>query len=429
MRCSSYLFSIFIASLIPCVLVHTIHAQDKVKLVNPNSSQEWYQFRGPDGMGHSDATGVPVKWSVDQNIAWKKEIPGNGWSSPVIVDGKIYLTSAVKADQVTLHALCVDANNGDIHWDKTVFEPNPDAVAEIHSKNSLASSTPIVHDGKLYVHFGHMGTAALDLDGNILWKQNNITYPPMHGNGGSPAIVDDVIVFSCDGREKPIVAALNRHTGEIAWTTPRKTHAKKSFSFCTPLIIEADGMKQILLPGSGFIGSYNPIDGKELWRVDYGEGYSVVPRPVLAHDLIFVSSSFDDAVLYAVNPVGAKQNATKTNTVWTNRRGAPHTSSTIVVGDELYMVSDGGIASCIDAKTGTVHWSERLGGNFSASPICAENRIYFLNENGTTFVVKADKKYELLAANDLDERTLASPAVSGSSLFIRSAQHVWKIQN
>lgn len=405
------------------------HAQNKVKLVNPNDSREWYQFRGPDGMGHSDATGIATEWDADTNIKWKKAIPGSGWSSPVIVEGKIYLTAAVKEDDITLHAICIDAESGDIDWDRVVFTPDPDEAKIMHSKNSLASPTPIVHEHKLFVHFGHMGTAALDLDGTIVWKQTEVKYHPMHGNGGTPVIVDDKIVFSCDGKEDPFVIALNTDSGDIEWKTPRNTFAQKPFSLCTPLVIEADGMTQIISPGSGFVGSYDPGTGKELWRVNYGEGYSVVPRPVLAHDMIFVSSSFNDAVMYGVNPIGAKHDSTKTHRVWDNRRGAPHTPSVIVDGDELYMVSDGGVASCLDAKTGKTIWSERLGGNFSASPILVEDRLYFLNETGTCFVVKADKEYELIAQNDLDERTLASPAVYGSALYIRSDQHLWRIEN
>ena len=210
-------------------------------------------------------------------------------------------------------------------------------------------------------------------------------------------------------------------------STPRNTPAKKPFSFSTPLAIEVGGKTQIISPGSGFVGGYDVQDGRELWRVCYGEGYSVIPRPVFAHGLLFVSSSFDVPVLYAIKPDGAAGDSSATHVAWSSRKAAPHSASTLVLGDELYFVSDAGIATCADARTGDVLWSERLGGGFSASPFAAEGRVYFQNEAGVGFVVKAGKTYELLATNDLGERTLASAAVADGALFLRSETHLWKI--
>ncbi|MEQ1854621.1 MAG: PQQ-binding-like beta-propeller repeat protein, partial [Chthoniobacteraceae bacterium] len=199
------------------------------------------------------------------------------------------------------------------------------------------------------------------------------------------------------------------------------------FSFSTPLAITVGGATQIILPGSGFVGSYDPRDGREIWRATYGDGYSVIPRPVFAHGLIFVSSSFNKPVLLAVRPDGAKGDATETNVAWTSIKAVPHSASMLVLGDELYFVSDLGIASCADAKTGEVHWSERLAGGFSASPFAAEGRIYFQNETGSTFVLKAGKKFEQLAKNDIGEPTLASCAVSDGTIYLRSEKYLRKI--
>ena len=392
---------------------------------------EWPQFRGPAGEGISAASNLPVKWSADSNVAWKVPIAGQGWSSPVISKGKLYLTSAVTSpggSDVTLRALCLDPADGRVLWNTEIFQPDPASTAAMHRKNSLASGTPVVTDNRLYVHFGHMGTAALDLSGKVLWKQNDLKYSPVHGTGGSPALVDDLLVFSCDGAKDPFVAALDAATGAVRWKTPRSSPARQQFSFSTPLAIEVNGAKQIIIPGPGLVGAYDPKDGKELWRVRYGEGYSVVPRPVYEHGLLFLSSSFDKPVAYAIRPEGAKGDATDTNVVWSYKKGAPNTPSMIVVGDELYFVSDSGIATCVDARTGKVHWTERLGGNFSASPIAAEGRIYFQNEEGVGYVVKAGKTFELLAKNELRERTLASPAAVDGALFIRSEGHLWKIR-
>jgi outer membrane protein assembly factor BamB len=401
-------------------------------LASISAAGDWPQFRGPTGDGISVASNVPIEWSADKNVAWKTAIPGKGWSSPILSGGRLYATTAADdadSGDVSLRALCLDAANGQIIWNVEVFRPKPEAARQVHTKNSRASSTPVIADGRLYVHFGHMGTAALDLVGNIVWQQQSITYPPVHGNGGSPAVAGDVLVFSCDAAADPFVAALDRNDGQVRWKTPRNTHAGKKFSFSTPLVIEVDGRQQIISAGSGFVGAYDPQDGREIWRVRYGEGYSVVPRPVFAHDTIFVSSGFNRPRVVAIDPKGAARDATESHVLWTHERGAPLTPSMIVVGDELYMVTDNGVATCLDIRTRRPHWTERLAGDFSASPVLAEGRVYFLNEEGTAYVVKADKEYELLATNELGERSLASPAVGDGALYLRTESHLWRIGN
>lgn len=394
----------------------------------PAAATDWPEFRGPTGQGLSTAKNVPQSWSATSHVAWKTAVPGQGWSSPVLVNGRLYLTSAEGDPALpSLHALCVDAATGRIVWNVEVLRAPPEATREFHQKNSHASPTPIVRDGVVYVHFGHMGTAALDLDGRVRWRQTAFAYAPMHGNGGSPALIGDLLVINCDGKTDPFIAALDARTGELRWKTARRTHARSKFSFSTPLAIEVDGATQVISAASGFVAGYDPRDGRELWRARYGEGFSVIPRPVFAHGLLFVSSCFMRPVIYAVNPKGAAGDVTETHIVWSQAKGAPNTPSPLVVGDELYLVSDGGIATCFDARTGTIHWSERLGGDFSASPVFAEGRIYFQNEAGVGSVVKAGKTFELIATNDLGERTLASPALTDGSLFLRSKSHLWRI--
>jgi outer membrane protein assembly factor BamB len=392
---------------------------------------EWPEFRGSTADGISSAKNVPTEWSASEHVAWKQAIPGVGWSSPVIADGRIYLTTAVGKDSepISLRAMCVDVADGKVIWDTEVFKPDSTIAHEMHSKNSLASPTPIVSGDRLYVHFGHMGTAALDLDGNVIWRQSSVTYHPQHGNGGSPLLIGDELVFSCDGTEKPFVTALDKNTGEIRWRTDRNTKAAKTFSFCTPTAIEVDGVPQVVLPGSGFVAAYDPKDGHEIWRVGYDEGYSVVPRPVFAQGLLFVSSGFNRPVLYAIDPKGAAGDATDSHIVWKHDKGAPLTPSPLVVGDELYLVSDNGVATCVDAKSGKQNWTKRLGGDFSASPVFAEGRIYFENEAGVTTVIKAGKEYEAVATNDLGERMLASPAIIDGAIFLRTENNLWRIQN
>ncbi len=394
------------------------------------SSMEWPQFRGPRGDGTSLVQQVPTQWSDEKNVAWKVELPGAGWSSPVLAGGKIFLTAAVfgDGDAATLNVLCLDQGSGQILWNREVFRPEAAEAKKMHRKNTAASPTAIVEDGRIYAHFGHLGTAALDLEGKVLWKQESLKYTPVHGTGGSPALADGLLFFSADGKEDPFVAGLDARNGQVRWKTGRNTPAKKNFSFSTPQIIEVLGEKQVISPGSGFVAAYRPGDGTEIWRVHYGEGYSVVPRPVYAHGLLFLGTGFDSAMLYAIRPEGAKGDVTETQVAWTLKKGAPHTPSVLVVGDLLFCVSDAGIASCVEAKTGEVVWSERLGGNFSASPVYAAGRIYFQNETGSTFVIKPTRQFELLFTNEIGERTLASPAPAEGSLFIRGERHLFKIQ-
>jgi outer membrane protein assembly factor BamB len=388
---------------------------------------EWPEFRGPGMQGISEATNVPVKWSATENVAWKTATY-SGWSSPVVSKGRVYFTGATNVDGgVSLRAVCLDYADGKVIWDVEALRADEGAAKSKHSKNGLASPTPIVRDGKVYVHFGHLGTAALDLGGKVLWRQTSIKYSPVHGNGGSPALVDGLLIFGCDGASDPFLVALDAKGGEIKWKTPRETAARSQFSFSTALLINVDGVEELISPFSGFVGAYEPKTGKEIWRCGYGEGYSVIPRPVYAHGLLFVSSGYDHPVIYAVNPKGAKGDVTDSAIAWQQAKGAPNTPSMLVVGDELYVVSDAGIATCFDAKTGKTHWSERLGGGFSASPVFAEGKIYFFNEEGVGFVVKAGKMFELLAKNELGDRTLASPAVLDRAILIRSVSALWKI--
>jgi outer membrane protein assembly factor BamB len=243
-------------------------------------------------------------------------------------DGRLYLTTAVKPEDdstLRLRALCLDAATGQVLWERTLFEPDAGKAPRGHNKNSQASPTPLLEDDRLYVHFGHLGTACLDLDGKVLWSNRDIHYPPVHGNGGSPVIAGDVLVFSCDGASKPFVIAMDKRSGQERWRTPRATKVQKTFSFSTPLVITVNGAQQIISPGSGAVCAYDPKTGKELWRARYGEGYSVVPRPVFGHGLVFVSSGFDRPVVMAIRPDGAGD-VTDTHVAWR------HTKDRLVSG-------------------------------------------------------------------------------------------------
>jgi outer membrane protein assembly factor BamB len=391
-------------------------------------SADWPQFRGPDGQGHANARALPTEWSPTQNVAWVQQIPGGGWSSPVLRNETVYLTTAVQdSGPASLRALALDAGTGKTLWSAEAFSVTP---APGHKKNSHASPTPVVDGERLYIHFGPYGTAALDFSGKVLWRNTSLKYPPVHGNGGSPILVGDALIFSCDGASNPFIVALNKATGDVLWKTQRNNDATKKFSFSTPLAITVKGQTQVVSPTSGAVMAYDPKDGTEIWRVRYPEGYSVIPRPVFGHGLVFVSSAFDRPVLYAIAPNGKGDITSAVK--WSINKGAPNTPSPLLVADEIYFVSDSGIMTCADAKSGTIHWQERVddktSANYSASPVFADGKIYVQNEEGIGTVLKVGKTFEVLARNDLKERTLASYAINDGAIYIRTAQHLFRIE-
>jgi outer membrane protein assembly factor BamB len=396
------------------------------------SAEDWTEFRGPTGQGISTAKGLPDTWSPTKNVKWKVDIAGEGWSSPISYKGRIYLTAAVTPEggegkDRSLRALCLDAKTGDTLWNKEIFKQTDETTRRIHRKNSHASPTPITDGENLFVHFGTQGTACLSLDGKIVWKNRELKYRPQHGNGGSPILVDDMLFVSCDGSDLQFVVAIDKKTGKIRWKKTRLPFMRaQKFSFTTALVIEVAGKKQIVSPGTNQVIAYDPKTGKEIWEVDYS-GYSVIPRPIYSHGLVIFSTSYNKPSLMAIRPTG-KGDVTETHVAWTLTKNAPHTPSTVVVGDELYLVSDRGVASCLDVKTGKVHWSKRLGGNFSASPIFADGKIYFQSEQGDGTVIRPGKVYKEVAKNKLGERTLASYGIVDSALLIRTATSLYRIE-
>lgn len=396
------------------------------------TAEDWPQFRGPTGQGISNEKNLPIEWGPDNNVKWKTPIPGLAWSSPVVVKGKIYLTTAVpqgdgESPDQSLRALCLDAKTGDIVWDEQVFLQEGKTAPKIHGKNSHASPTPVVVGDRLFVHFGHMGTACLDLSGKPVWTNRDLSYKPVHGNGGSPIYHNGLLIFTADGASDPLVIALQADSGEVAWKYPRPEVSSNHFAFATPLAIEVNGQWQIVAPGGGSVSGINANDGSEIWRSYYGDGYSVIPRPVYAHGLVFVSSSYDRPTAYAIRPDG-HGDVTETHVAWKTEKAAPHTPSMLVVGDELYMVADDGVTACYNAKTGKQNWQQRLPGGYSASPVFADGKIYFVNEEGQGTVIAPGKKFKKLGENGFGERTLASYAISDGAVFVRTKEHLYRVQ-
>lgn len=390
----------------------------------PVFPQDWPQFRGPDGQGHSSARDLPTEWSETKNVVWKSPVPGLGWSSPVVSAGRVWLTSAVetrRGGDVSLRALAFDAATGKEMVNVEVFRLR--SIREINPKNSFASPTPIVDGDRVFVHFGADGTAALTSTGEIVWKRS-FPYESQHGAGGSPIVYGDLLIFSCDGSDDAFVIALDKQTGKTRWRTNRRQPADQAYT--TPLVITVGGRDQIVSVGAYRASAYDPETGKEIWRVGYGDGFSNVPRPVFGHGLVYIATGFQQPSLIAVRPDGTGD-VTKTHIAWTLSRGAPLTPSPLLVGDELYVVSDNGIVSCLDAVSGTPRWQVRLGGTYSASPLFADGRIYFPSEDGSTTMILPGKEFRRAGSSALDGALLASIAVSGGSLFVRSDTHLYRL--
>ncbi len=396
-----------------------------------NADDPWPAFRGPDGNGVAGDQPLPVEWSPSNQIRWRTELPGEGWSSPVVGDGKAYLTAAIpvdgQEDAFQLSLLIINLDDGQVVRTVDIMEQkqSADRPAKIHKKNSHASPTPILEGNRLYVHFGYQGTACLTREGEIVWQNRELYFFPTHGNGGSPILVDGKLVFTCDGDSHPKIVALDAETGKLMWETPRPVSAKKTFSFCTPTVIEVDGRKQIVAPGSDCVLALDPATGEVIWDVRY-EGYSVVPKPVFHRGLVFVSTSFDRPVILAIDPT-ARGVVTDTNVVWRVDRNGPKTPSMLAHDRWLYSISDDGIAQCMDVATGEIQYRKRIGGNFSASPLLADGLLYLTSEEGITTVLKAGPEFEQVAQNDLGERTLASLAAVDGDILLRTADALYRI--
>lgn len=403
-------------------------------LLGADTTSDWKEFRGPDGVGHYTGPAVPDKWGPDTNVAWKTPIPGKGWSSPILLKGKLYLTTAVpkgddKKPDYELRAICVDAATGKIDWNELVFTEEGKSAPNIHGKNSHASPSPVTDGERVYFHFAHLGTAAYDLKGKQVWATQQHPYKPVHGGGGSPVLADGKLIVACDGAENPFVLALHADTGKEAWKVNRdNAKSQKKFSFTTAQVIELNKRKVVISPAADQVVAYAVADGKEVWRVNYPTvGYSCICRPVLAGGLLVISTGYDVPQLLAIDPNGTGD-VTKTHIKWTHPKHAPNTPTAVAVGDELYTVSDAGMMSCLDSKTGKAHWEEKLKGKgFSSSLVLVNGKIYVTSEDGKGSVVTpSTQALEVEDAGDLKEKTFATPLPADGALYLRTETKLYK---
>ena len=325
---------------------------------------------------------------------------------------------------MSLRALAFDVETGRRVVDVEVFRLT--RQRPLNPKNSFASPTPILDGDRVYVHFGADGTAALSTSGEVLWK-TRFDYESQHGGGGSPVLYNDLLIFNCDGNSvDAFVVALDTRTGKERWKRDRRRPADQAYT--TPLVITVNGRDQLISVGAYRAGAYDPATGREIWRVSYDDGFSNVPRPVFGHGLVFIATGFQVPSLMAVRADG-EGDVTRSHVAWTLSRGAPFTPSPLLVGDELYVVSDTGVLTLVDAVSGRVHYQQRLGGNYSASPVLADGRVYFLSEEGVATVIAPGKMFNRLAVNRLDGATLASMAMSDGAIYVRSDSHLYRISS
>ena len=396
------------------------------------AGDDWPQFRGPLGNGHSDATGLALTWSDTQNVKWKTAVPGEGWSSPVILGNQVWMQTALDNGK-SLRAVCVDKTDGKLLHSTEIFYV--EAPEEKHALNSHASPTPVLEAGRVYVFFGMYGAACLDTaTGQVLWKNSTLKHDhDKNGPGSSPLLYGDLLILTCDGTEQQFLAALDKQTGELKWRTVRsnaKELAAKNFhlrkAYHTPEIIKVGGRDQLVSMGAFRVSGLEPLSGREIWAVDV-PGFSNVPRPVYGEGLLFVATGFMKPELWAIRPDGVGV-VTKTHVAWKVSKQAPAKPSPILVNGRLYVISDGGILTCLDAKSGKEVWSERLEGEYSASPIYADGHLFFCSQFGVTTVVKPGDKLEKVATNTLPDGLMSSPAVSGKALFLRTKTHLYRIE-
>nr|WP_236620924.1 PQQ-binding-like beta-propeller repeat protein [Rhodopirellula sallentina] len=421
------------------------------------ASESWPQFRGPRGDGIAIEQSPPVEFGEDQNLTWKTDLPGKAWSSPVIANGVVWLTTAIEripteeereallkntkndakkfktlaiAKAIELKLLKVDFESGRLL--QTIDLMTVDTPDAIHATNSYASPTPFLNDDHVYCHFGTYGTFCVTRDsGAVVWQR---TLPLEHGvgPGSSPIVHDGRLLLIQDGMDRQYVTALDAATGETLWTTDRPPMEAPSGdqkkAYCTPVVAtDSNGRQQLLCMGSQWMVSYNASTGEEFWRVFHGKGFSVVPRPVLLGDVVFFATGFASRELWAVRIDGVGD-VSSTHVEWTAGKGVPTKSSPLLHDGLIYLVDDNGVASCFDPETGDVVWKKRLGGKFSSSPLLAGGHLYFGNHEGEVFVLTTGEDAEVIQTNQLNGQIMASPAAIENALIVRTDSALYRFE-
>jgi len=407
----------------------------------------WPQFRGPTGDGIATATDLPIEFSDTQNVVWKSAIDGTGWSSPVINEGKIWFTVAkptgskteppssggleITFESIDLLLVSFDLKDGQPKDSILLFSvTSPDAI---HNLNSYASPTPCIANGKIFCHFGTYGTAGVDCaTSKVLWRNDTIKLDHQTGPGSSPVLFQDLVIFHADGTDTQSIVALNVKDGELAWRSQRSgqipNHPDQKKAFCTPMLTKVAGQEVLVSSAVDWAYVYDPKNGEELYKVPYGKlGFSTVPRPVIKDEVAYIWTGFMKSRLLAIDLAATAFEKPEDRVLWTVENRVPTLPSPVIAENLLFMVSDIGIASCIDIADGSEVWTERLGGKFASSPLFVDGKIYLGDQAGKVFVLQPGREFRVLATNQLDSEVMASPAAVGNAIYIRTAKSLYKI--
>lgn len=412
----------------------------------------WPQWRGPESSGISLEKNLPTEWSSTKNIKWKTPLPGRGHSSPIVWGKKVFLTTAIEGEVVpgakaathiiegevfvhpdsvganrkhTFKVICLDKETGKVLWEQTAYEGTP--YDDRHRKSSFAASTPTTDGRYVYAFFGSEGLYCYDMNGKLIWKASLGKLGTVGmGTGTSPVLYENLVILQCDEEEgkASFIAALDKKTGKEIWRTPRKVQA----SWSTPLLVKTAKRTELITSGNELIISYDPATGKELWR-SKGVESNAIPTPVAANETVFVAAGFPAKIALAIRLGGAGQLA-DSNILWKYEKGTAYVPSPILYGDYLYLTTDRGILTCLDAKTGKVIYDGGrvpIPATFTASPVAFDGKILLTSEDGDTFIIKAGPQHEVLRTNSIDEPVYASPALADGKIFIRGEKNLYCI--
>src|SRR4051812_48451105 len=396
-------------------------------------AENWAQFRGPTGQGHSSEKNLPVKWSATENIAWKTAIPGESWSSPIVWRERIFVTTATE-NGASCRVLSLERTNGKIVWDKEVFEQVP---RHKQQRNTFATPTPATDGERVYACFGDGSFAALNFAGGTVWTNRDYKFYGEHGLGSSPILYRGLLIMARDGSsegedkklgwQKPWdqarLIALDPKTGKERWQGKR---GLSRISHGVPTIWEHDGKAEVISEAGDVVQGFNAQTGERLWSSEViGEGK--VPSVVIGDGLAFTSGGWGGKETIKAFRLGGQGDLKEANLVWEQKKGMPKVPSMIYVKPHLFAITDGGVATCMMATTGELLWQERVGGNFAASPTAAEGHIYFVSDSGETTVIAAGPEFKVLARNPLAEKVQASPAILQGQIFIRTEKNLFCI--
>ena len=398
-------------------------------LCSLDAADSWPEFRGPHGDGRVENSHLPTRWSETEHVRFKTRLPGRGWSTPVIVRDRIWMSSATE-DGRELFALCINRNSGKLLSRVKLFEVEHPAPR--NKLNSYASPSPVTDGRRVYLYFGTYGMAALDAEsGRTIWTRRDLKLDHQEGPGSSPILYDGKLIVHCDGRDVQYLVAIDCETGETVWKRKRSIdlskvgdYARKAFT--TPLVVATDEGDRLISPAAQGCYGYDPTNGREIWRVRY-PGFSAVPRPVAAKGLAFVVDGFAKPKIYAIRYDG-QGDVSDSHVAWIYSQNGPSTPSPVVLDDQLLFISDKGILSSVNVETGKQLWRRRIGGNFCASPIVANGLVYLFDRAGKTTIIRAGNSPQVVAVNELDEGLMASPAVAGNALFLRTSSFLYCLE-